>query len=264
MGGTLSRELTFVIGPADEFSSVKLLSDAIQHIEQLLRNVDAGIIGLADRGGWRVVSLHSSAPTITVAPRRDDPEIVSTIGEGLRLIMQGTDQPPERFTEPVLEELKRMQRLYRGLDRAEYITVRMDGMETATIQSDIAEKANRILSAGHHNLGSVHGDLEVINVHKSPKATVWDRVSGAPVRWTFPRSELDRVKDLLGRRVLVSGDIHYFINGVPRSISNVFSIEDATPPLHEVKAGFGSIPDKRVRELGVTEWLRSIREEGRA
>ena len=63
---------------------------------------------------------------------------------------------------------------------------------------------------------------------------------------------------------MISGDIHYFINGVPRSIANVVSIEDATPVHHEVKAGFGSIPDKRVQELGVTEWLRSIREEGRA
>ena len=68
----------------------------------------------------------------------------------------------------------------------------------ANIRSDIAEKALRILSVGHHNLGALQGKLEAINMHGSLKATVWDRVSGSPVRWTFSRGELDRVKDLLG------------------------------------------------------------------
>ena len=232
-------------------------------IRRLLHDVDNAVYGPGQRREWRLVSLHSSAPTITVAPIREDTEAVGVIALGLRLVTEGTDQPPHRFTEPVLEDLKRMKGLYRGKDRAESITVLMDGQEMADIRSNIDAKVNRVLSNGYHNLGSVQGELEAINVHVSLTATIWDRVSGAPVRWVFPKESLDRIKEMLGRPVLVSGDVRYFANGVPRSISDVVAIEDATPRQHGVKAEFGSIPDRRVQEVGAVEWLKQVRGEER-
>lgn len=259
----MPRELTFVIGPADEFPSFGLVARAMADIRRLLHDVDNAIYGPGDRREWRLVSLHSSAPTVTVTPIREDAEAVGVIAVGLRLVTQGTDQPPDRFTEPVLEDLKRMKSLYRGKGRAESIAVLMDGEEMASIQSDIADKVERVLSSGYRNLGSVQGKLEAINVHMSLTATIWDRVSGAPVRWAFPRESLDRIKELLGRPVLVSGDIRYFANGMPRSISDVVAMEDATSQQHEESAGFGSIPDVRVQQLGAAEWLKEVRGEER-
>ena len=260
----MPKELTFVIGPADEFPSFGLLSKALEDIRRLLRDVDDAVYGPGRRREWRLVSLHSSAPTITVAPDRENTEAVGVVGVGLQLVTKGTDLPPDRFTEPVLKDLKRLKRLYRGKGRAESIAVLMDGEEMAAIRSDIAEKVDLVLSSGYHTLGSVQGKLDAINLHVSRTATIWDRVSGSPVRWTFPSEALDQVKDLLGRPVLVAGNIRYFANGAPRSISNVVAFEEETPAEHDVKARFGSIPDRRVQELGVTEWLQSIREVGRA
>ena len=255
-------QLTFVIGPVEESSSIGLLSKALEDIRRLLRDVDYAIYGPETRKDWRIVTLKSSAPTITIAPDREDTRAVSVIAEGLQLVTEGTDQPPERFTEPVFEDLKRMKRLFHGRESAKSISVLMDGRQMAHIGRDIAKQADRVLSAGHHNLGALQGRLEAINVHNALTATIWDRISGAPVRWTFTRGAMDEVKALLEKSVLVAGDIHYFSNGMPRSISNVTGIEEVQPFQDLGRAEFGSIPDRRVQEIGAADWLKSVRGVG--
>lgn len=252
--------LTFVIHSLDERSSFDLLVKSLEDIQRLLRHVDYAIYGRSSRTAWAVHSLRSSAPTLTLTPKHEDRQAVEVVGEGLRIVTEGTDQPPQHFTEPVLEDLKKMRRLFRGEDRARSMSVLMDDENTAMIGDDIAEKVDRVLAAGYHNLGSLQGRLDAINVHRNPTATIWDRVSGAPVRCSFPREETDRIKELLEQPVTVTGDIHYFSNGTPRSVSNVVEIDGlATADKYPKKAGFGAIPDRRVQEIGVTEWLAQVR-----
>lgn len=252
--------LTFVIHSVDEHSSFDLLVKSLEDIQGLLRHVDYAIYGSAGRMGWVVHSLKSSAPTLTLTPRGKNHQAVEIIGHGLRLVTEGTDQPPQHFTEPALENLKKMRRLFSGEGRANSVSVLLDDEKIATIRSDIAEKSERVLAAGYHNLGSLQGRLDAINVHHTPTATIWERVSGAPVRCKFPRKETDRVRDLLRQLVTVTGDIHYFSNGRPRSVHDVVEIEEFTESAqHLEKAGFGSIPDKGVQEIGAAEWLAQVR-----
>ena len=159
-------------------------------------------------------------------------------------------------------DLKKMRRLFGGRSRARSIAVFVDGQQTATIRRGISEQVDRILAAGYRNLGSLQGTLEVINVHGAPGVTIWDRVSGSPVRCSIPNNAewIERVKGLLQKRVSVTGDIRYFVNGTPRSISGVTRIEDATPDPTLPRAEFGSIPDRQVLEVGAAEWLNSVRE----
>ena len=251
--------LTFVIHSSDESSSLDLLVKSLEDIKRLIGHVDYAIYRRRPRRGWLVHSLKSSAPTITLTPEREDRQAVEIISDGLRLVTSETDQPPPYFTELALEDLRKMRRLFRGRDKARSVSLWVDGQKTATIREDIDKQADRILAAGYHNLGSVEGRLDAINVHRHPTATIWDRVSGSPVRWTFRREETEGVKSLLEKRVIVAGHVQYFSNGVPRRISNVVAFEDATPPQYQERAEFGSIPDERVQELGAAEWLKIVR-----
>ena len=254
-------QLTFVIYPADELSSFDLLVKSLEDIKRLLNHVDYAIYGRTNRRAheWAVHSIRSSAPTITLVPSPEHLQSVEVIGEGLRLVTQGTDQPPPHFTEPVLEDLKRMRRLFRGRGSARSLSVLVDDQPTALIDGDIEKQADRVLSAGYRNLGSLQGRLEAINIHKSPTATIWDRVSGAPVRWSFSREETDKVKTLLEKLVSVTGEVRYFSNGMPRSISNVIAYDEVPRAQGSEKAGFGSIPDAEVQEIGAARWLSSLR-----
>ena len=256
----MSDRLTFTIHPIEETSSLDLLFKSLENIRLLLRDVDHSIYGRRMSAEWRISSIRSSAPTVALTPARADTSAVETVGEGIRLITLGTDHPPTHFTEPAVENLKKMRRLFRGRDRADSISVSVNDERVASIESDIAQKADRILMGGYHSLGSLQGRLEAINIHNSHTATIWEIASRAPVRWKFPREETERVKDLLDRSVLISGKIFYFTNGAPRSIADVAHIEDATDLRYSARAGFGSIPDSRMREMGAAEWLREVRE----
>ena len=260
-GGRMTDDLTFVINPEAESASFGLLVKSLEDIGRLLREVDRGVYGPKSRNQWIVRSLKSSAPTITVQPDLNGREAAEAVGVGLRNLMTGVDHPPQYFTEQVLLNLQKMKRLFGGQSGATSITVWMNGQQTASIERDISQRVSRILNAGYHNFGSLEGTLEAINVHSMVTATIWDRVSRSPVRCSMPkyREWITRIKDLLEKRVTVTGDIHYFVNGIPRFISNVTDIQDATPDPSWPRAEFGSIPDMLVREVGAAEWLKAVR-----
>lgn len=256
----MPQGLTFVINPESEVASLGLFCRAIEDINRLLRDANYAIRREKSPKSWAVKSLHSSAPTMTVDSLLGDNETISVIARGIKEITDGTDRPPDSFTERELENLKRMRRLYRGKDRVHSITVTMDDGPTAEIRADIAEKVDQILSAGYSNLGSLAGDLEAINLHGSPVFTIWERVSRAPVRCSFPNEAewKERVRDLLEKRVLVRGRIRYFANGVPRSVGNIAELRDATPDPDLPKAYFGAIPDAEAARDPVA-FLNAIR-----
>ncbi len=256
----MGNGLTFVINPDNQAASVDLFFRALEDIRRLLRDVDYAMHRERTGRRWVITGLHASSPTITVNPLLADDETITTIATGIRTITIGTDQPPQYFTEQALNDLVRMRRLFRGQDRARSIAVSVDNQEPATIREDIHQKATRILTASYWNLGTIEGRLEAINVHGAPTFTIWDRVSRAPVRCSFP-GEADwkvRVKELLERRVFVRGKVRYFVNGVPRSITAIEYMWDATPDPNLPKAEFGSIPDKEAARDPV-EFLRAIR-----
>ena len=257
----MADDLTFVINPETESASLGLLLKSLEDIGRLLRDVDKAVYGPNSQNQWMVRRLQSSAPTITVQPELNGRQATEAVGIGLRSVSMGTDQPPQFFTEQALFDLQKMRRLFGGRSRARSITVWMNGHQTATIERDISRKVDRILSAGYHNIGSLEGTLEAINVHGAITITIWDRVSRLPVRCSMPKDRpwIDHIKNLLERRVTVTGDIHYFVNGTPRSISSVTDIQDATPDVNWPKAEFGSIPDMRVREIGAAKWLEAVR-----
>ncbi len=258
-----SSEMTFIVQPETETASVSLLLNALDHINRLLRDVDYAILGARSESHWGIRKLQSSAPSITVQPLFRNghyPQAVEAISDGLRAVTDGTDHPPQYFTEQALVNLGKMRRLFSGKNPARSITVLRDGEQMATIKRDISDKTNRILTAGYQNLGSLEGTLEAINVHRTPTVTIWDRISGSPVRCSIPSGAdwLSHVKGLLGMRVLVTGSIHYFVNGTPRSIADVTAIEDATPNTNLPRAEFGSIPDPRAA-ADPTAFLQAVR-----
>ena len=240
----MADSLTFVIHPDAESVSVRLFLKAIEDIDRLIRDVDYAVTKEKGTRRWIISGLHLSAPTITLKPILGNVEIVEALAHGLRIITTGTEEPPAYFTEQALDDLKRMRRLFTGRDRAKSLVFSSNGEEPAVIERDISEKADRILKGGYWNLGSLEGTLEAINLHGIPTFTIWERISIAPVRCSFPRdiTWIEQVKSLLEKRVLVVGRVNYFRNGKPRSVTNIKQIEDMTPDHSLPSAAFGSIP----------------------
>ncbi len=256
----MPKGLTFTIKPESEVASLDLFRRAIGDINRLLLDANYAIRREKSVKSWVVSNLQSSAPTITVSSLLDDKEALDAIGFGIGTVTAGTDLPPPFFTEKELEDLKKMRGLFTGRDRARSIAVSIDGDFIAEIEQDISKKVDRILTSGYSNLGSLEGMLEAINLHGSPTFTIWERVSRAPVRCSFPKESAwkERVRDLLERRVVVRGFVRYFANGVPRRISDIADLQDATPEQGLSRASFGSIPNSEAARDPVA-FLNSIR-----
>ena len=261
----MPESLTFVINPENQAASIGLFLKALDNISRLLRDVEYAVHRQRLGRRWVISGLRASSPAVTVEPLLGDSDMVEAIGAGIRTITTGTDQPPQYFTEQALEDLRLMRRLFVGRDKASTIQVSVDNEPMATIRRDISEKVNRILAAGYRNLGSINGTLEAINLHGAPTFTVWDRVSRAPIRCSLPNEPgwKRRVRDLLERRVVIGGCVHYFVNGVPRRMTDLQDIQDDTPDSTLPTAEFGSIPDRRAAHDPV-EFLRSVRQAERA
>ncbi len=260
----MADDLTFVINPEEDVASLGLLLKSLEDIRRLLRDVDMAAYGVRSRSHWLVQRLESRSPAITVRSHRSGCDVPQAVASGVGAVTAGTDRPPRYFSEQAPFDLQRMKRLFSGRDRARSIVLVADGRRAATIDKNISEQVDRILTAGYRNLGSLQGSLEAIDVHSTAEVTIWDRISGSPVRCAVPREQewISRAKDLLDRRVSITGNIRYFANGTPRSVSDVTDIEDATPDPSLPRAEFGSIPDEGVRRVGAAEWLSSVRRAG--
>jgi len=259
----MAFDLTFIIRPDAESVSVRLFLKTIEDIDRVIRDVDYAVTREKGKRRWIIAGLSSSAPTVTVRPALENAEIVEAFVNGLRTITAGSLEPPAHFTEQALDDLKRMRHLFTGRDRAKSLEFSSNGEQHVVIEKDIGEKADRILKGGHWNLGSLEGTLEAINLHGSPTFTIWDRVSRLPIRCSFPRDAIwkEQVKSFLEKRVLVIGRVNYFLNGKPRSVTNIERIEDMTPDSDLPRATFGSIPSPDIAK-DPAEFLRTVRGEG--
>jgi hypothetical protein len=254
--------LTFSIQPDAETVSLNLFAKSVEDIRKLVRDVDYAVTRQHKGRRWIISRLHSTLPTMTIKSVVNGADTVEAIATGLRIVATGISvEPPPHFSGDALDDLISMRRLFKGRDRAQRIICSSDGTEVASIDKGTAPKVERILRGTYTVLGSLEGTLDAINVHGPGTFTIWDRLSGHPVRCTFPKepSWVQRVKDLLQTRVLVSGEVAYFSNGAPRSITHVREIRDMTPDPSLPRAGFGSIPDLAGGKEPA-EYLRSMRE----
>ena len=104
--------------------------------------------------------------------------------------------PPPFFSMRELEDLQNMRRLFgdHGLARLEIGSG--NGLSTK-ITSQIDEQVKRITTGGYAALGSLEGQLEAINVRRTPQITIWESISGSDLPPPFvplPKLEPERAR----------------------------------------------------------------------
>ena len=265
-GVEMARNITFVMQPETEFASLGALAKSLEDIRKLIRLVDYAATRRREGRLWRVEEIRSTAPTITLTPPPGEADAIDILARGLHSVAEeDADNPPGHFSEDALGQLVKMRRLFRGRERLSRVPVFVEGddseqMQIATIRRDTPKKVERILGGGYTELAILEGTLEVINLHGSPSFTIWEKVSGVPVRCNFPNTQdwKHRVRDLLEVPVQIEGQVKYFGNGIPRSVSRIAGLVDAIPDSYLPQVGFGSLPDI-TGTYGTIEYIREIR-----
>lgn len=257
----VNKGITFAIHPDTQIVTVSLFQRVLAGMVRFVLDVDYAVTRERNPRRWIISELRSSNPTITIAPILDDARTVDAILSGVQAVISGEVKgPPDYFNEQALYNLKNMHHLFIGHDRARKLVLGSNGDAQTVIDSGINEKVERLLIGGYWNLGSVEGYLDALNLHGQAMFTVWDRVSNAAVRCYFPREPAwkERVKNLLEKRVLVTGKVNYFRNGMPRSVTDIEAIIDSTPNTSLPPAEFGCIPDREAA-TDPAAFLRRVR-----
>jgi len=259
----VAESLTFDLVPDTDLIIFELLEKSIAQIRRIVADVDYAVTREKVGRQWVVRDIHSSETQITIHPLLDTQGVVDVIAQGLRIVTSDDSyEPPPFFPIDTLDRLRKTKGLFQGRrERLRRIHCRADTTPVAIIDSSIGTKVDRILSKSYNVLGSLEGQLDAISVHGSRRFTIWDRVTGAPIRCRFPHEELDRILSLLGRRVLVAGRVRYYRNGTPQSISEITEIRDRSPSENAPDVIFGSVPSDYITSgKDSVDYIRTLRD----
>ena len=255
----MAESLVFALVPdIGKLVRFDALEAGVTEMRKLVRDVDIAVFRAEGikrtRRQWLVRRIDTAEQTAaqrialvtadgtSALDRRTDEILV----EGVREIASGdVDAPPAFFSEAELESLIALRRrvLNKGLSRIELGTT--PNPASVQIVPSIEDRVNRILRGTVDALGSLDGELDALNLRHQPYFTIWEAMTGQAVRCSFELDRLYEVRELLHKRVRVSGLVRYFANGRPRSISRVERIKGMEPvaPAGERIDYWGSVPE---------------------
>jgi len=201
------------------------LSDALAELATMLAEVDQQVTGRRDID-WKVVHLERSSATVGVAPvyRQSQmfdqrAQVIVTFFAGLQALQERPDRP-EHFSDKVLASAKRLARYVNGEVAAIIVTGKVENkpMKRVSFGSRMAVHVDEIIGVSGHATGALEGRLETITIHGRNVFTIYDPLRRRGTHCICDAETLDEIRGLLGRRVLVYGDIGYNKGGEPITI----------------------------------------------
>lgn len=243
--------ITFVID-ADEISPSKL-THLLDSFIGLLSEVDREISDFGETTlSWRIASLSYNSPAaigLVSRPRGQRPDIgplvIATSLIGL-YELESAQRRPVAFSDAALGHVREIARNTGNGVRAVTAFADIHEINAATVTRATAATIDRVLPMGY-SFGSIEGHLEGLDIHRQPRFTVYDAVTGRAVRCFFNADSLEEVKAAVGHKVLVSGELRRDPEGRPQQVRRVefFEVIDAPPARTpgDVAGLFGEVDD---------------------
>lgn len=191
----------------------------------MLRDTDKVMTGRV--GGileWLVLDLHSVEGLTAVlgsrlrprarADERAAKEVTAAYVEALNIAQEGDVLPPN-VSEAGLDHLVRMSRWLSRNGAKGVSTEYLEGEQWAHVGPQVAANVGKLRVSRLKALGSIIGRLEEVSVHRRHRYVVYDEATKRPVRCEFPGGQLSDVKDALGHRVRVRGEVYRNSKGQP-------------------------------------------------
>lgn len=247
-------------------SFVGLLNRSLLILKDTDRAITAKPTGVLD---WVVVDLSSQQGLNAVIESKARPRavvddrmvkrITASYVDALAIAERGEALPPH-LSDAALSQLQWMAGQLQRNGAEALRTTYIEEQQDATITPETAGNVKRLRVPKSEAIGSIIGLLEVVSVHKHPKYSVYDAVTERPVSAKFKPSEIDVVKEALGRRVRVSGLIRRNAKGQPLSVEQPrLSVLPPTDQLPSTDDLIGLDPDF-TGDLSTDEYVRRLRD----
>jgi hypothetical protein len=158
--------------------------------------------------GSAKILLRPDMESSLLAPNQTQ-DLMSTITNGLELI-ENTGVKPEFFTEKALRKIATLSSTI-GEEIAS-IKVGYNGRAGSLTRRSIAN-VDTLLKTNYQDWGSVEGYLREISGKKTNHASVYEEISGKYIKCEVSWDKLLEMIPAFGKRVMVSGVIHYTKEG---------------------------------------------------
>jgi hypothetical protein len=219
----MPASIYFRVGEKDEITLDEFLS-AGRDFLKLLRELDAAVSH--DPAGsvrWTVSFLSKNSPAeigVTAKRRPSREDRSAEIGRAAivgSLALKDRGERPAEYSDAALAVLQRIADKSTKLGPSLIYTKdngRVDRQESR-IDIGTAQRVQEFTAPRSRSWGTLIGRLDTITVRKGTEFRIIDEETKSPVRCRFHQENLERVKELLGQRVIASGIIHANSAGSP-------------------------------------------------
>jgi hypothetical protein len=208
----MARPIYLQLSAPDNRFRPSVLLAAMRAFWAMLQDVDAAASrdprGTVD---WKITAINTGSPLVaafegeSVLPNVDNSAVIrEQLIRGLKHLSE-TGERPVYYSDSTLINAKKLAAQRRYLSEVKVYS----DEEQAIVQSELTARVDSLTSTRYESVGAVVGSLDSITVHNGYEFRVWNEVNGRAVRCRFPLDEelLNRVKDYLGKRVMVYGDL---------------------------------------------------------
>ena len=245
--------------------SLESFVTVINNSFDILKDLDS-VISRQPRGSldWVIERVSADSIGIEIESKARDPKIdygrkvAEVYSDGIEIIRSEGITPPY-FSDYCLRRVWEVAKVLRG-DGANALEIRdLIRHKSTEFDAQIAATTSQLMSYSYQSFGSVEGTLEMISIHKPARFNVYHSISLRAVRCNLRAEDIERVRDNLGRRVVVSGLVSYNAKDEPKSIVveelEVIPREDELPTIDEF---VGSDPNY-TGDITTEEYIRSMR-----
>lgn len=265
-------KLRFEINGEPSYVAFSTFLTATQKLKQILRELDQAISGrYIGTIQWYVAALSSeknlSIDVLSRPKRTNKPDTPDIGGQVAASLVTGLDNVQNRSVSPPYLSEYGLQHLGEMLDvlnkngASGYRATDLEREESIEVSRAAADTIRQLLPIRRSSIGSVEGKLEAISIHRSPTFVVYQALTNKAVRCLFDGSDvmMETVKNILGKRVMVSGLVNWNIKSEPVRV-DVEDIrvlgDESLPTTSELSGSHPDIADGMTTD----EYIRSIRE----
>lgn len=127
------------------------------------------------------------------------------------------------------------------------------------VNKDMVNITKQLAGYSYKSFGSVEGTLEMVSIHKPARFNVYHSISLRAVRCNLKQEDIDKIRDALGRTVVISGLVSYNSKDEPISVFvqeiDVIPKEEDLPSIDEF---IGSDPNF-TEDVSTEDYIRGMR-----
>lgn len=244
--------LTIVVTPAADNADARPFARVFEDVLDALDSL-AKVDGVT--GDWEILSLEKRSPPRVTIGSRMNVAVLAILLTGMRQLETGTTSVFDPTTTKIVKRLG--DRLGRQVDG---VSLQLDGEEAFQPTSRMARNAGQSIQIGYYTIEtSIDGKLDIVNVRKGAKFSIFDDVDNRLIKCTFAEHLLDLVKQNIGKRITAIGTVKYN----KKTDQPVSIIVDLIDPLEDdtTPAYLADMPPIRFPgELTSEEYVRRLRD----